>query len=369
MAQELTKSGMETVKDLIYGKKGEFAKALQKGVDVDVFLRASMTMVQQTPKLIECTSASLYLALLRSAQLSLSPDGTLGQAYLVPYAKQCVLIIGYKGLRELALRTDKYADVVARVVFSKDKFSLKFGSEEYLHHEPHEGDRGEMRGVYAIATTMGGQKIVDFMWGAEVIKIRNKYSQAYKTAEKGYKGKPPAKDSMWHTDPERAWEKTILRQLCGNRLQLSVKAQGVMVKEDRMNAGLEIPEDEMEGIIDIDPNGKEEKPEVADDKKGVEGLQNTVEAKTGEFQVTGDPPTAATPGTGGAGKQKNDANKKADLRIAIVEKIKATFPKLPWQKKLDEIASQTFGQKLQDFNVENEGVKSLETLWKAVDAL
>jgi len=337
MAQELTKSGKNMVRDLLESRKSEFGKALQNNIDPGHFVRAALTMIQGNSKLLECTQASLYSSLMACAQLSLSPDGVLGQAYLVPYSGKAVLIIGYKGLRELALRTDKYRDIVARVVFEKDEFHIEYGSNESMLHIPYEGDRGEMRGAYAIATCLDGSRLFGFMWGAEIEKHRNKYSKSWKKA-----------DSMWQTAPEIAWEKTLLRRLCGNRLQLSVVARKVMAVEDKMDAGLEIPlEDDIESI-DIEPDD----PETLDpDKKptGVDGLTATLNKKNGKK---------------GNKTVDQEDSQAVDLRIVIQEKIQEIYPKIAWKNKLDEICGPILGASQVPYDLENMGREDLAKVYK-----
>lgn len=270
MNQKVTLQGRNQIRDLLEDRKGEFGKALQNNIDPSQFVRAALTMVQENAALMGCSQGSLYSSLMKAAQLSLSPDGMLGQAYLVPYGDKAQLIIGYKGLRELALRTGKYRDVRARIVYKKDSFRIEYGSEEYIKHTPFEGDRGEMRGVYAVAVNNDGSTIFEFMWADEMIAHRDKYSKAWKR-----------KDSMWQTAPERAWEKTVIRRLC-NRLQLSVVAQGVLAVEDRIEAELDIPDRTEEDTIDIETG------EILDDiplgdvpekKNGIDGLVETLENK------------------------------------------------------------------------------------------
>ena len=40
--------------------------------------------------------------------MHLSVDPNLGQAYLVPFKNKATLIVGYKGLYDMAIRTGKY---------------------------------------------------------------------------------------------------------------------------------------------------------------------------------------------------------------------------------------------------------------------
>lgn len=319
MNQKLTVQGQKQIRDLLEDRKEEFGKALQNNIDPGQFVRAALTMVSENVALMDCTPSSLYSSLMKAAQLSLSPDGMLGQAYLVPYGDQAQLIIGYKGLRELALRTGKYRDVRARIVYKKDDFNIGYGDDEFIEHTPFEGDRGEMRGVYAVAVNTDGSTIFEFMWANEVNAHRDQYSRGWKK-----------KDSMWQTAPERAWEKTVIRRLC-NRLQLSVVAQGVLAVEDRIEAELDIPERTKEEAIDVETGeilDDDQSGDVEKKKNGIDGLVDTLEKKTVKNQ---DIP-------------KEDFEM-VDLKIAIEEKIKADYPRVFWKHQVQAITQKLFGKK------------------------
>lgn len=56
----------------------------------------------RNPKIADCTTESVALAYLTCGQLGLEPSSPLGHVYLVPYGKTLTVIIGYKGLLQLA---------------------------------------------------------------------------------------------------------------------------------------------------------------------------------------------------------------------------------------------------------------------------
>lgn len=329
MSKEVTTTGKNMVRDLLESRKQEFGKALSNNINPDQFVRAALTMIQNSPKLMECTQSSLYSSLMQAASLSLSPDGMLGQAYLVPYGGRAQLIIGYKGLRELALRTNKYRDVLARVVYDRDKFKIEYGSNESLFHEPYEGDRGEMRGAYAMATTMDGAHLFCFMWKSEIEEHRDQYSKSWKKS-----------DSMWQTATGRAWEKTLLRRLCGNRLQLSVVVQGQLYREDAIAAGIELPSEDMGDVIDIPSDDAPEPPEKP---KGMEGLVDTVKKKTGP-----------KPG------------KETDLRILVKDKIKKLNPGEDFVTLLDGYCTAILGVSTNMYEIETLTDLQLYAVWEEI---
>ena len=73
-----------------------------------------------SPALLTCTPESIFSAALRAASVKLSCDPSLGHAYLVPFKRngvaQAELIIGYKGLYQIALRSNTYKTVNISVI-------------------------------------------------------------------------------------------------------------------------------------------------------------------------------------------------------------------------------------------------------------
>ena len=115
------------------------------------FARSLLTAFRKTPKLVECEPASLGLSVMTAAQLGLQ-IGVNGQAYLLPFKRECQLIIGYMGLIELCYRSGKVESIVADVVCENDHFVYTQGLEQILEHTPElKGPRGKPYAVYAIA--------------------------------------------------------------------------------------------------------------------------------------------------------------------------------------------------------------------------
>lgn len=83
---------------------------------------------------------------MQSAQLGLEPGSALGQAYLVPYGNQCQLILGYRGMIDLARRSGQVLSLSAFAVHEGDEFSYQLGLHPDIHHVPScEADRVKNR--------------------------------------------------------------------------------------------------------------------------------------------------------------------------------------------------------------------------------
>ena len=110
------------------------------------------------PKLLDCDSNSIAQATLQCVRWGLLPDGISGAAHLVPYGKKCTLILGYRGLRELALRSPHVKSMFPpRTVYANDIFTYQYGTDENIVHIPAKyADRGEIVAFYAVATMASG---------------------------------------------------------------------------------------------------------------------------------------------------------------------------------------------------------------------
>lgn len=139
------------VRDMFEARKDEIAKAIPRGLDPKRFLRVALTTIQNNQKLLDCTPASLMACVLQASQWGLELDQVLGQAYLVPYGGKATLIIGYRGLLEMARRHPSIQSITARVVYERDKLNIEYGLNPKLEHRPFLGvDRGEVDGAYCV---------------------------------------------------------------------------------------------------------------------------------------------------------------------------------------------------------------------------
>lgn len=215
---------IQSVKALLESRKDEFAKALPKHLPVEKLLRVALTAVQRTPKLLDCSPASLYGAIMQAASLGLEPDGLMGQAYLVPYKNTCTLIVGYRGLISLARRSGEVSTVAAHVVHEKDQFSFQQGTEPFLHHVPWlSDDPGPVVGAYCVARMKDGTYQFEVQSVADLEKIRSR-SKA-------------TNDGPWVTDTEEMYRKCPVRKLC-KFLPASPELQSAVTLDETGELGL-----------------------------------------------------------------------------------------------------------------------------------
>lgn len=209
----VTKPEPNTLRAFLEGEefKTRMAQSLGSRLDPVRFGSIVLAAVSKTPNLIRCTIQSVAQAFMDCAALGLEPNTPLGLAYVIPYnvfdkaqktkVYKAQLQIGYRGLVELAWRSGKVS-IRARLVHAKDEFDYETGLVETLRHrfDPFSGDRGEVRGGYAVATIPGAEPKFEVMSRHEIDAIR-KRSRA-------------SDEGPWVTDwPEMA-KKTIIRRLC-----------------------------------------------------------------------------------------------------------------------------------------------------------
>ena len=197
MKSEITTKKPQGLKEIINSEsmRAQFALALPKHLTAERFARVAITALTRTPKLADCTPASLMKCLLDLSAMGLEPDGR--RAHLIPYGTECTLIIDYKGIVELIRRSGDVVSLRSETVCAKDEFAWTNG--EVSHSVNWREDRGEMQAVYAEAVMKSGEKQSAVMTKAEVEGIRNR-SRA-------------GKSGPWVTDFAEMAKKTVVRRL------------------------------------------------------------------------------------------------------------------------------------------------------------
>ncbi len=135
----VSKTGGKTIKGLLEGPdfKAAIAKSLPTHLKPDRFIRVAVTALTRVPKLAECDKASFFNAMLSLSQTGLEPDGR--NAHLIPFwnsrrqVNEVQLIIDYKGLVELAMRSGQVASIHADKVCENDIFEYNMGIILHLH--------------------------------------------------------------------------------------------------------------------------------------------------------------------------------------------------------------------------------------------
>ena len=183
------------------------------GLSKEVYSRVAMNAVLASPNILNCEPRTLRKALLHCAQLGLLPDGDA--AALVPFKNKGVLtatlIIGYKGMVDLARRAIPGIVIDTQVVTTDDEFEYELGlNRKLLHKRNPDGALPTEKNIvaaYAIAYMPKNpqQPELELLFRSELDHIRKTYAQA--------------KSKVWIEEFAEACKKTALRRL-GKRLPI-----------------------------------------------------------------------------------------------------------------------------------------------------
>ncbi len=155
----------------------EIQRALPKHLSADRMTRVALTAFRQNPALANCDPKSVFAAVIMSSQLGLE-IGIQGQAYLVPYGKQCQFIAGWQGLADLVSRSGRAA-VWTGAVYEGDEFDYGMGSEQWIKHKA--GDNhgtGKLTHVYAVGKIKDSEHSIIEVWSIKRVENHlNKYNK------------------------------------------------------------------------------------------------------------------------------------------------------------------------------------------------
>jgi recombination protein RecT len=223
--QVTTAKQPKCLKDIINSDamRNQFAMALPKHLTADRFARVAITALTRTPKLQECTQESFMRCLLDLSAMGLEPDGR--RAHLIPYGKDCTLVIDYKGIVELVMRSGMVSRIHADKVCDADEFEYDCGDVK-LHRINFRQPRDPAYAYYALVKFKDGTEKSEVMSLDEIEAIRNR-SQGYKSAIQYNKSHP------WLTDFDEMAKKTVFRR-CSKWLQLSPEIRDALEHGDEI---------------------------------------------------------------------------------------------------------------------------------------
>lgn len=207
-----------SLKNLLETQRSGIAQALPKHVTPERLIKTLLVAANRTPDLLLCTQASILETINRAAELGLDLSGTLGEAYPVPFnnkirdsngerwAKQCQLIIGYRGFVKLARQSGEIKRIEADVVYANDDFVFRKGTDARCDFTPFlKGDRGEAVGAYAYVEFKDGGEQFDFMPTQDIEKVRAR--------SKSGSDKSGNAIGAWKSDWAEMAKKTIFRRV------------------------------------------------------------------------------------------------------------------------------------------------------------
>lgn len=216
--QVATAPRKDPVGDLIAKLTPQIKMALPAGLNPERVARIALTELRQNEKLAEAAVSnplSFAGAMLRASTLGFEVGNGLGHAYLLPFEKrrkegnqwvtvsiETQLIIGYRGMIELARRSGQIESLYAVEVYRGEIFEVELGlSNDIKHKRDFSVDTSpdNVVAVYAVAKLKGGEVQFEVMGRNQIEAIR---------------ARSKSKDNgPWVTDWAEMAKKTVVRRL------------------------------------------------------------------------------------------------------------------------------------------------------------
>lgn len=211
--------------DIINSMASQWALVLPSVCSKERFTRVALSCVNKNQALSEALKTdngktSLMSAFMTCAELGIEPDGR--RAHLIPYRDNknggytVQLIIDYKGLVELAMRSGKISNIHADKICQNDKFEYNRGVVE-KHVPDFSASRGSVYAYYCHVMFKDGSQKSEVMTKDEVDAIRKRSKAS---------GSGP-----WVTDYDEMAKKTVFKR-CSKWLPLSPEVQDAIQKDD-----------------------------------------------------------------------------------------------------------------------------------------
>ena len=225
--------------------KNQIALCIPKHITSDQMNRNLLTEFRKNNALWNCAPATVLGAMMQCSQLGLMPGAILGHAYFLPFwnskenSYDCQLIIGYRGMLELARRSGSINNIYAYGVYSQDIFRMELGLNPVLEHIPGDHDRNidDLIGVYAVAHLKDGGSQFEYLSRKDIDKARSFSKAASKNS------------SPWHSHYEDMARKTAIRKLF-KLLPVSIELAGAIHADENADLGKR-PKIDMLNFTDI----------------------------------------------------------------------------------------------------------------------
>lgn len=211
---QLSKESKNDLRSILAGDKfrEQIALSLPAHMKPERFARIALTALTRTPKLMECTKESVLKCCMELSSFGLEPDGR--RAHLIPYGKECTLILDWKALVELAKRSGQVKSWRAEKVCDNDKFSYINGvvSHEIDFRKP----RGNAYCFYSDITLADGTHDYEVLHMDDINFIKSK-SRA-------------ASSGPWKDFPDEMAKKSCIRRH-SKRITLSPEFHDALDKD------------------------------------------------------------------------------------------------------------------------------------------
>lgn len=192
-----------------------------------------VSTINKEPQLADCSFESVLSCFMQCTALGLEPSNVngLGMAYILPFMnkhytngkRDATLLIGYKGMIELARRSGELKSIHATAVYEGDEYST--WEDETGQHFKYVAKRGvphtpdKLTDVFVNAQLMNGGFVFETMTKAEVEQVKQRSPSA------------KASSTPWKSDYEAMALKTVIRRSF-KYLPVSVEAKRAAVVDE-----------------------------------------------------------------------------------------------------------------------------------------
>ncbi len=214
-----------TTKDF-FGKtsvKQKFEELL--GKRAPAFMTSVLQIVASNELLKRADPTSVYHAAATAATLDLPLSNNLGFAYLVPYNDRksgrqlAQFLIGYKGFKQLAIRSGQYQTLDAKIVYEGQKVDDE--SFQGFHFEWDKKISDKVIGYASNFKLLNGYESTFFMDADTVHRHGKRYSQTFKNGK-----------GLWAEDFDKMALKTVTKlHLNSGDAPLSVEMQKAVITD------------------------------------------------------------------------------------------------------------------------------------------
>jgi len=241
IARPVNKS-MERVSNYMLSNEVKSRFSEMMGKNGIYYLNQVMILVADNEQLQKCEPSSILLAAMRAASLRLSVDPSQGQAWIIAYKNKDKNIYeakfqpGYKGIYELAMRTNLYRFINVIQVYEGERIA----ENRMTGMQTIQGDRtsNKVIGRMLYFKLLHGFEKTFYMSVQQIDEHAKKYSPSYNNPK-----------SLWHNPTERPKmeDKTVLSnglRKWGRFNQNDLELLNQIEEEQGFNSVMDLPDEE-----------------------------------------------------------------------------------------------------------------------------
>lgn len=219
------------------------------------FVNNLTALVANNENLQKCKPVTLMYAALKATALDLPLDQNLGYAYVIPYGDVAQFQIGYKGFKQLALRTNMFSclnvtDVRDGEIALRNRLTGEI-TFSFIQDEEKRQD-AKIIGHVAYFRLQNGFEQMLYMSNEELRAHGSKYSQTFKS-EKDY----VRKNSKWSTDFDVMAQKTVMKLNLSKNAPLSIELRDAIrfdqavIEEENKPKYIDNPKEQAQQAVEV----------------------------------------------------------------------------------------------------------------------